>query len=138
MEGAVNTYEFTLKFKLPDAATDMDALVERLGAAGCNDAVLGVGRPGRIALTFDREARTADEAVRCALQDVTTAIPDATLVEASPDFVGLTDIADMIGVTRQNLRKLSLAQGARILWHYLKPSLSANARSKRVRCRAGR
>ena len=134
----MNTYEFTLKFKLPDAATDMDALVERLGAAGCNDAVLGVGRLGRIALTFDREARTADEAVRCALQDVTTAIPDATLVEASPDFVGLTDIADMIGVTRQNLRKLSLAQGARILWHYLKPSLSANARSKRVRCRAGR
>ena len=40
MEGAVNTYEFTLKFKLPDAATDMDALVERLGAAGCNDAML--------------------------------------------------------------------------------------------------
>ena len=86
-----------------------------------------MGRSDRIALTFDREARTADEAVRCALQDVTTAIPGATLVEASPDFVGLTEVADMIGVTRQNLRKLSLAhadsfpapvhEGSASIWH---------------------
>ena len=36
------------------------------------------------------------------------AIPDAELTEVSPDFVGLTDVADLVGVSRQNMRKLML------------------------------
>jgi predicted DNA-binding transcriptional regulator AlpA len=33
----------------------------------------------------------------------------ARLVEVSPDSVGLTDIAELVGVSRQNMRQLSLA-----------------------------
>src|SRR5690348_6260120 len=99
-------YEFTLKFTLPDSATDTDQCVEALAAAGCDDALVGVGQSGRIALNFTRTAKSAFEAVSTALRDVRKAIPEAVLVEASPDFVGLTDVAEIAGFTRQNMRKL--------------------------------
>ncbi len=99
-------YTFTLKFALGARGVDTSALVERLGAAGCDDAVVGVGRPGRLALEFAREAENAARAVGSAVSDVRSAVPDAVLIEASPDLVGLTDVATLLGVTRQNVRKL--------------------------------
>ncbi len=99
-------YTFTLIFALGLRDADTDALVERLGAAGCDDAVVGVGRSGRLALEFTREAEDAAHAVRSAISDVRSALPDALLIEASPDLVGLTDVASLLGVTRQNVRKL--------------------------------
>lgn len=41
-------YEFTLKFMLA-ADVAVDEIVERLGVAGCDDALVGIGQPGRIA-----------------------------------------------------------------------------------------
>ncbi|MFZ2290148.1 MAG: DNA-binding protein [Halopseudomonas yangmingensis] len=120
-------YIFTLKYQLADHDSDLDALVERLGAAGCDDALVGVGQPGRLALEFSREADSAEEAVRTALSDVKNAIPSARLIEASPDLVGLTDVADIVGISRQAMRKLMLAhrgafpmpvhEGSASIWH---------------------
>ena len=53
-------YTFTLKYQLADEDRDADALVERLGEAGCDDALVGIGQPGRLALEFTREAADAD------------------------------------------------------------------------------
>lgn len=105
-------YLFTLKFQLADEDRDHEQLVERLYEAGCDDAAIGIGQPGRIALTFAREATDAWSAIYTALSDVKRAIPTARLVEAGPDFVGLTDIADLAGVTRQNMRKLMLTHAS--------------------------
>ena len=105
-------YEFTLKFALPDANDDPDRHIEALAEAGCDDALVGVGQNGRIALDFTRSAKSAFEAVSSALRDVRKAIPDAALIEASPDFVGLTDVADVAGFTRQNMRKLMLGNAS--------------------------
>jgi hypothetical protein len=105
----MSEYEFTLTFVLPTAPADLDDVVERLGAAGCEDATVGIGRWGRLALAFVRGAETAGAAVRSALADVRAAVPDARLVEASPDLVGLSDVAALLGVSRQNVRKLILA-----------------------------
>lgn len=120
-------YDFTLRFKLAPNDVDLDALVERLGEAGCDDALVGIGQPGRVALEFTREAPTAEEAIVSALADVKRAIPDAKLVEVSPDIVGLSDVAEMVGVSRQNMRKLMLAhqanfpvpihEGSASIWH---------------------
>ena len=99
-------YTFTLKYQLTAGDCDADDLVERLGAAGCDDAMVGIGQPGRIALEFTREAPDADAALESALTDVIAAIPSAKLIEAAPDFVGLTDVAELVGVSRQNMRKL--------------------------------
>ena len=84
-------------------------IVERLGEAGCDDATVGVGQPGRVALLFLAKATSAFEALVSALKDVKRAVPSARLVEAGPDFVGLTDVAEVAGVSRQNMRKLMLS-----------------------------
>lgn len=120
-------YIFTLKYQLAQCDCDPDELVERLYAAGCDDALVGIGLPGRLALEFTREAVTAETALLSALMDVKRIIPDARLVEVAPDFVGLTDIADIVGVSRQNMRKLMLThcnsfplavhEGKTSVWH---------------------
>lgn len=105
-------YDFTLKFALGQHDADPDAFVEQLLAEGCDDALIGVGQHGRIALNFTRDAATAVEAVLSALSDVQRAIPDSKLVEASPDLVGLTDIANLLGFSRQYMRKLVVQSGS--------------------------
>lgn len=120
-------YTFTLRYKLADNDQEPDALVERLAEAGCDDALIGIGQRGYLALEFTREAPNALEAFRTALADVKAAIPEAVLIEAGPDFVGLSDVADLVGVTRQNMRKLMLSHtdtfpppvhgGSTLIWH---------------------
>jgi predicted DNA-binding transcriptional regulator AlpA len=105
-------YEFTLNFKLDPKDANHDELVERLGAAGCTDALVGLGVAGQLGLEFVREADSAEDAILSALADVKGAIPGAKLVEVGPDFVGLSDVADLVGVTRQNMRKLMVAHAA--------------------------
>ncbi len=105
-------YNFTLRFALGEHDADPRLYVARLLAEGCDDALVGLGRHGRIALDFIREASSADEAILSALADVQRAIPDAKLVEATPDLVGLTDIAKLLGFSRQYMRKLAVKKGA--------------------------
>jgi hypothetical protein len=104
-------YDFTLKFALPQQDLDPEGFVEQLFADGCDDALIGIGQHGRLALDFTREASSAGEAVLSALTDVLRIIPGASLIEASPDFVGLTDIANILGFSRQNMRKLLVKSG---------------------------
>lgn len=120
-------YIFTLKYRLLDRETDTDAIIERLGEGGCDDALIGIGQPGRLALEFTREADSARQALHSALTDVKQAVPSVRLIEATPDLVGLTDVAEIVGMSRQNLRKLMLAnpdtfpdpvhEGSASLWH---------------------
>ena len=105
-------YTFTLKYRLSLENQNVDDLIERLGAEGCDDALVGVGQPGRMALEFTREADSARDALQSALADVKRAMPTAQLFEAAPDFVGLSDVAQVVGVSRQNLRKLMLSHAA--------------------------
>jgi hypothetical protein len=120
-------YSFTLKFNLQDAHTDPNSYIEKLYEGGCDDALIGVGKQGSIALDFMREAPSAFEAISGAITNVKKVIPTAILIEASPDFVGLTDIADIIGCTRQNIRNvilndrsrspLPVYEGTPSIWH---------------------
>jgi len=120
-------YEFTLKFSLGDKASDPESYIERLAEAGCDDALIGMGQQGRIAFNFNREADNALSAVCSAIQNIKSVIPDAILIEATPDFVGISDIADILGYSRQNIRKLMLNhrasfpapihEGKSAIWH---------------------
>ena len=120
-------YRFTLKFALKNPDANIDELIEHLGEAGCTDALVGIGQPGRIGLDFTRESKSAADAVLSAFADVKRAIPEAILVEAAPDFVGLTDMANLLGFTRQNMRKLAVQassvfpppvhEGTPTIWH---------------------
>lgn len=97
-------YEFLLRFRLPDDRPDPESWLEALDAAGCDDATIGIGRLGRIALEFSRASTSAAKAIRSALADVERAIPGARLIEVAPDHVGVADIADVLGVSRQRAR----------------------------------
>lgn len=120
-------YRFTLRFSLPAEHATQDEILESLARAGCDDALVGLGIPGRIALEFSREAPSASEALLQAEADVLNAIPGAMLAEAAPDYVGLTDVAELTGMSRQNMRKLMLSQrppfplpvhdGKTAIWH---------------------
>jgi hypothetical protein len=120
-------YVFTLKYQIDGDARDDADLVERLGAGGCDDALIGTGQAGRVALEFSREGVSAASALRSALSDVRRVVPNARLIEVSPDLVGLSDVAQRVGVSRQNLRQLMLAhtttfpapvhEGTTSIWH---------------------
>jgi hypothetical protein len=120
-------YDFTLKFSLQNSQFDPEVYVEKLYECGCEDALIGVGKKGYIALNFLREAPSAYEAISSAIFDVKKVIPKATLIEATPDFVGLTDAAKILGCTRQNMRKLIVTdelrsplpvyEGKPSIWH---------------------
>lgn len=108
----MSQYDFTLRFALGQPDADPELFVDKLLAEGCDDALIGLGLQGRIALSFSREASSADKAILSALADVQRAIPEARLIEATPDLVGLTDIANLLGFSRQYMRKLAVKKGA--------------------------
>lgn len=120
-------YNFLLRFQLPSTEVDPDSVMDKLGEAGCTDALVGMGQPGRIALDFTRQSNSALEAILSAVANVKRAIPEAQLIEAGPDFVGLSDVAEVAGVSRQNIRKLMLGhiadfppplhEGNPSIWH---------------------
>jgi hypothetical protein len=74
---------FTLKYQLPSDDNDTDAIIDRLAEEGCDDALVGVGQPGRLALEFVREAPSAHDAIEGAIEDVGRAVPNAHLIEVA-------------------------------------------------------
>lgn len=104
----VMEYEFTLHFRLARPGLLDDAEIDRLFEAGCDDATVGLGMPGQAAVAFCRAADDARSAVESAIAAVQRALPDAELVEVAPDLGGLSDVAELVDVTRQNLRRLML------------------------------
>lgn len=106
-------FTFTLKYRLCAEDCEPDELMERLGAHDCDDALVGTGVAGRMALEFTREAGSAEDALCSALADVKRALPAAQLIEAAPDLVGLSDVAAMLKLSRQNMRKLMTTHGER-------------------------
>ena len=126
-------YEFVLTFALKDSNADPAGFTDALFEAGCDDATVGVGKRGSIALDFSREAPDAKTAIQSAIDAVQKAIPGAELMEAKPDLVNLSDMAEMVGCSRQNVPKYAAGEiraaqspfplpaftGTPDLWHLL-------------------
>ena len=77
----MTSHDFILRFALPHPGANPAHFLDALFEAGCDDAVIGIGLPGSVALDFSREAESVDVAVRSATEAVMTAIPDAKLTE---------------------------------------------------------
>ena len=106
----MDSYSFVLNFNLPHREDNPEKYLDALYEAGCDDASVGIGQHGMIGLDFTRSAANAEEALRSAIEGVQTAIPGASLVQVGPDLVGLTDMAEIFGFTRQNMRKYATGQ----------------------------
>jgi hypothetical protein len=123
----MKSYEFTLHFKLPGKVPDSLDIMNTLSKAGCTDTLVGLGVSGYVSIQFNRTSRTALAALKSALKDVRKALPGAVLVEAKPDLVCLSEVADFAGVTKQSLRKMMEKNGkgfphprysgSRPIWH---------------------
>ena len=97
-----------------------------LGEAGCDDALAGIGC--RAAWRWNSRARRPaprpPSAVRWTMR---RALPDARLIEAAPDLVGLTDVAEIAGVSRAGHAQadagvsgqlpVPVHEGTTSLWH---------------------
>ena len=109
-------HNFELHFSLPEALDQPDEYLDALYESGCDDAVIGLGQRGFIALDFCRTAGSAESAIRSAVKDVKRAIPGARLITAAPDLVNLSDMvrlldqAGVITLSRQGMRKYALNQ----------------------------
>ena len=99
-------YEFKLTYKLDPKDSDTEDLMNKIFEAGCDDAIVGFGIEGQICLDFTRAAPSAIEAIESAINAMRHALPTAKLIEIGPDLVGLTDAANLLNMTRQNMRKL--------------------------------
>jgi hypothetical protein len=79
---SIRAWRPTVEYQLRDGDS-LDNVVERLGATGCDDALVGIGRVGRLSLDFTREATSAEAALASALSDVKRAVPSAQLTETT-------------------------------------------------------
>ena len=122
----VKLYNFELSFKLPGVNADGEQYLDALYEAGCDDAMIGIGRKGFIGADFSRESTSLEIAVDSAIRNIETAIPGAQLIDAGPDLVGASDVAAILECSRQNIRQLLTTdesapipayQGKRDLWH---------------------
>ena len=82
-------YRFTLKYRLPEQESDLDALAERLGSGGGGDALLGLGQPGRLALEFTRDAGSSLVELAQATMQVNLARDAAIAAPLPADIVAM-------------------------------------------------
>lgn len=107
----IQEYDFTLIFALAGPQDDPELALETLIKADCDcsDALCGLGRPGRLLLDVTREGSSAAGVVLPLVTQVRAALPGSRLIMADPDLVGLTHVADLLGCSRQNIRKTALS-----------------------------
>lgn len=77
----MSIHEFTLRATLPSAESDPEQYVEALYEAGCDDAVLGIGRKGVISLVFSRDAKSRGAAIASAIADVRSVLESCEVEE---------------------------------------------------------
>jgi hypothetical protein len=102
----VKEFEFDLMIALPAGERDEEAMLDALFEAGCDDAIVGTGASGLVALGFIREGMDADAVITEAVGQALSGLPEgATLREVRPDLVSLADVAARLQVSRQALQK---------------------------------
>ena len=102
-------FNFTLT--LSGVTSQTPGLEDALFAAGCSDALVCFYGTA-VYLEFDREGKSLEQAALSAIRDVeTAALPDIRVESIDSTLVGLSDIAELIGVSRQAIALLK--EGAR-------------------------
>ncbi len=97
-------YEFQIIIKLGHGE-QIDAFLDALYEAGCDDAIVGSGLAQYLGIDFIRAGDSAETALKTAIRDIKKAIPHAKLVRAEPYLLNLSGLAFLFGYTKQNMRK---------------------------------
>ena len=100
-------FDFELVFALPPAC-DLDAITlsDLVIGAGFDDALIGSGTHGLLAVSLDLTGDAPEDVILTAATTLLQALPSGTrLREVRPDLVSLADVADRLHVKRQALQK---------------------------------
>lgn len=100
-------FEFELIFEVPrEALTDRFAMADAVYEAGFEDAVIGLGVAGLLAVPLEHEGPSAHATIVDAAKRILKHLPKGSrLRSVSPDLVSLADVADRLNVRRQALQK---------------------------------
>lgn len=99
-------FEFELVFALPDEANDPLALSDAVFEAGFEDALIGTGRAGLLAVGLDLKGVDAEDVILDAARTLIRALPAKTVLhEVRPDLVSLADVAEKLAVKRQAIQQ---------------------------------
>lgn len=102
-----NSFEFDLVFTLPDSSKpDAYALADAVYQAGFDDAVVGTGEHGVVAVSLEAEGDDAELVIVEAARALLRYLPDGCgLREVRPDLVSLADVSARLNIRRQALQK---------------------------------
>lgn len=100
-------FEFDLVFSLPDGGEkDAFDLADRVYEAGFEDAVIGTGMPGLLAVSLECEGVDAETVITETARQILHHLPKgAFLRDVRPDLVSLADVAGRLSIQRQSLQK---------------------------------
>lgn len=99
MKKMMSEYHFTVVVR--DAVADLSNLADQFFEAGCDDALL-CSYNGTVYLEFDREADSAENAIKSALNDIRS-IGFTDLIVEEQGFSTLAEMAERANMSRQAL-----------------------------------
>ncbi|WP_322892663.1 MULTISPECIES: hypothetical protein [unclassified Yoonia] len=99
-------FEFELVFALPEGSHDAFALSDAVFEAGFEDALVGTGIAGLLAVAIEAEGEDAETVILDAARALIKTLPKGTILrEIRPDLVSLADVAEKLEVKRQALQQ---------------------------------
>jgi hypothetical protein len=99
-------FEFELVFALPDGEHDPFALSNAVFEAGFEDALVGSGQTGLLAVGIETEGEDAEGAILDAARALIRVLPVGTVLrEVRPDLVSIAEVAEKLEVKRQALQQ---------------------------------
>lgn len=99
-------FEFELVFALPVDTFPAEDLSDAVFEAGFEDAIVGTGIPGLIAVEILSGGDDAEDVILKAAKEILKKLPARSrLREVRPDLVSLADVAIKLNIKRQALQK---------------------------------
>ena len=77
----IREFQFEVMIRQPKCCPDVEDVLDRLFQAGCDDAVVGLGTPGLLGLSFIREGKDREGVIAGAVTDALAGLPEGALVE---------------------------------------------------------
>lgn len=100
----MSTYHFTVVVR--DARSDLADIEDKFFEAGCDDALL-CSYNGTVYLEFDREAQSAEQAIKSAIADISS-LGFQDLIIEEQGFSTLAEMAERASISRQALSLYAL------------------------------
>ena len=76
----IREFQFDVMIRLPQGCPDIWDVLDRLFQAGCDDAVVGLGTPGLLGLSFIRQGTDREAVIAGAVRDALAGLPEGVVV----------------------------------------------------------